>query len=241
VSREHPEVITDGRAPAPRALFMGFGDSSLDFELRVRIQRIERRFSVVSDLNFAIDAAFREAGVTIPYPQRDLHIVSYPDQKVSVEAPVDAKIDRPSLPIEPLTRSHREEMETACEIQEVWTSLTDIDAINRWLAREGSLSAHIGGPFELALRDGYDIRGRIDVFMPPRRLRMALMPMQEEGPLPTGPITIELILRTIGDKTLLTVIVAGIPDSEDWEEYFRLSVDRWKNAFAELKRDVLGK
>lgn len=241
VSREHPEVITDGRAPAPRALFMGFGDSSLDFELRVRIQRIERRFSVVSDLNFAIDAAFREAGVTIPYPQRDLHIVSYPDQKVSVEAPVDAKIDRPSLQIEPLTRSHREEMETACEIQEVWTALTDIDAINRWLAREGSLSAHIGGPFELALRDGYDISGRIDVFMPPRRLRMALTPMQEEGPLPTGPITIELILRAIGGKTLLTVIVAGIPDSEDWEEYFRLSVDRWKNAFAELKRDVLGK
>ncbi len=40
VAREHPEVITDGRAPAPRALFMGFGDSSLDFELRVRIQRI---------------------------------------------------------------------------------------------------------------------------------------------------------------------------------------------------------
>ena len=132
-------------------------------------------------------------------------------------------------------------METACEIQEVWTALTDIDAINRWLAREGSMSAHIGGPFELALRDGYDIRGRIDVFMPPRRLRMALTPMQEESPLPTGPITIELILRTISGKTLLTVIVAGIPDSEDWEEYYRLSVDRWKNAFIELKRDVLGK
>jgi hypothetical protein len=103
------------------------------------------------------------------------------------------------------------------------------------------MSAHIGGPFELALRDGYDISGRIDVFMPPRRLRMALTPMQEEGPLPTGPITIELILRAISGKTLLTVIVAGIPDSEDWEEYYRLSVDRWKNAFLELKRDVLGK
>ncbi len=241
VSREHPEVITDGRAPAPRALFMGFGDSSLDFELRVRIQRIERRFSVVSDLNFAIDAAFREAGVTIPFPQRDLHIVSYPDQQAPAEAPVDSKTDRPSLPVEPLTRSHREEMETACEIQEVWAALTDIDAINQWLAREGSMSAHIGGPFELDLRDGYDISGRIDVFMPPRRLRMALTPMQEEGPLPTGPITIELILRAISGKTMLTVIVAGIPDSEDWEEYYRLSVDRWKNAFAELKRDVLGK
>ena len=79
VAREHSEVITDGRAPAPRALFMGFGDSSLDFELRCRINRIERRFTVTSDLNFAIDREFREAGITVPFPQRDLHVVSYPD------------------------------------------------------------------------------------------------------------------------------------------------------------------
>ncbi|HJL92604.1 MAG TPA: mechanosensitive ion channel, partial [Woeseiaceae bacterium] len=43
IANDHPEVITDGRAPAPRALFMGFGDSSLDFELRCRINRIDRR------------------------------------------------------------------------------------------------------------------------------------------------------------------------------------------------------
>ena len=78
VAHEHPEVITDGRAPAPRALFMEFGDSSLNFELRVRIDRIDRRFSVQSDLNFAIEQAFREAHITIPFPQRDLHLVSYP-------------------------------------------------------------------------------------------------------------------------------------------------------------------
>ena len=69
---------------------MGFGDSSLDFELRVRIKRIEKRFDVTSDLNFAIDAAFREHNITIPFPQRDLHFKSWdeaarqpsePDQK----------------------------------------------------------------------------------------------------------------------------------------------------------------
>ncbi|MEO1574996.1 MAG: mechanosensitive ion channel domain-containing protein, partial [Pseudomonadota bacterium] len=74
VATEHPEVITKGPAPPPRALFMGFGDSALDFELRVWIRNIEKRFGVTSDLNFAIDRAFRDHAIEIPFPQRDLHL-----------------------------------------------------------------------------------------------------------------------------------------------------------------------
>ena len=74
VGQEHPEVISDGRATGPKALFMAFGDSALEFELRVRILRIPRRFDVTSELNFAIDKKFREAGIQIPFPQRDLHV-----------------------------------------------------------------------------------------------------------------------------------------------------------------------
>ncbi|NNF51923.1 MAG: mechanosensitive ion channel family protein [Gammaproteobacteria bacterium] len=80
VAREHPEVITKGRLPGPTALFMGFGDSSLDFELRAWIRNIERRYHVTSDINFSIDNAFRENGVEIPFPQRDLHVRSWSDQ-----------------------------------------------------------------------------------------------------------------------------------------------------------------
>ena len=239
VAREHPDVITDGRAPAPRALFMGFGDSSLDFELRVRIQRIERRFSVQSDLNFAIDREFRDANISIPFPQRDLHIVSYPEHQQSVATPREPSKPMASTFAGPVTRSHRAEIEVVSEIGEVWNAITQIDDINRWLARDGTFAPHIGGAFDLSLRDGYNLRGRIDVFMPPRRLRAVIQPMREEGPLPTGPITAEVLLREIDGSTLITVIVAGIPDSEDWEEYYRLSEDRWKNALSALKKDVL--
>ncbi len=75
VACDHPEVITDGRAAGPKALFMNFGDSALEFELRVRILRIPRRFDVSSELNFEIDRRFREAGITIPFPQRDVHVI----------------------------------------------------------------------------------------------------------------------------------------------------------------------
>jgi small-conductance mechanosensitive channel len=55
-------------------MFLSFGDSSLNFELRFFIKDIKKRISVLSDLNFAIDAAFRENGIEIPFPQRDVHI-----------------------------------------------------------------------------------------------------------------------------------------------------------------------
>jgi small-conductance mechanosensitive channel len=64
------------KRPAPEAFFKGFGDSSLDFELRAWISRPLDRPAVTSELNNKIDAAFRAAGVTIPFPQRDLHLRS---------------------------------------------------------------------------------------------------------------------------------------------------------------------
>lgn len=62
------------RWPLPRVLLRGFGDSSLDFELRFFLANIEERVFVASDLRKAIVKAFREAGVEIPFPQRDLWV-----------------------------------------------------------------------------------------------------------------------------------------------------------------------
>ena len=81
VAIEHPRVVNDGSTPKPRVLFRGFGESSLDFELRCFIQDIDERLQVVSDLNFAIDAAFRENGIEIPFPQRDVHVRDLPQNK----------------------------------------------------------------------------------------------------------------------------------------------------------------
>ena len=80
VAIEHPDVITNGTAPEPKVLFRQFGDSALEFELRCFIKNVDDRINVVSDLNFAIDAAFRENGIEIPFPQRDIHIKNWPDK-----------------------------------------------------------------------------------------------------------------------------------------------------------------
>ena len=60
--------------PAPVALFKGFGDNSLNFELRVFINGIDAWVPMLHQLNLSVDQAFRKAGVTISFPQRDVHL-----------------------------------------------------------------------------------------------------------------------------------------------------------------------
>jgi small-conductance mechanosensitive channel len=73
VAQEEPSVLDD---PPPLALFEGFGDSSLDFQLRCWIPRFEEGFVLRSALATRIYAALNEAGIGIPFPQRDLHLRS---------------------------------------------------------------------------------------------------------------------------------------------------------------------
>jgi small-conductance mechanosensitive channel len=69
----HPGVMQN---PAPQVLFQSFGDSALNFELRVWVANVDNRLQVTSDLHQDIDRRFRQAGIAIPFPQRDLHVRS---------------------------------------------------------------------------------------------------------------------------------------------------------------------
>jgi len=67
-----PRVLAE---PAPAARLMRFGDSGIELELRVWIKDPQNGLANVrSDINLAIWRLFREAGITIPYPQRELRI-----------------------------------------------------------------------------------------------------------------------------------------------------------------------
>ena len=67
--------------PEPSVLFLEFGDSSLNFEVRVYLRDFAQRFAVSHELHMAIDQALRDAKIEIPFPQRDLHIKN-PDIKI---------------------------------------------------------------------------------------------------------------------------------------------------------------
>ena len=75
-SKASPRVLTE---PVPVTRLMAFADSGIVLELRVWIDDPENGVgNLRSDINLAIWRAFKQAGITIPYPQRDIHIKSQP-------------------------------------------------------------------------------------------------------------------------------------------------------------------
>ncbi len=72
-AREDSDILEH---PAPTALFLGFGESSLDFSLRAWTAQSHTYEQVRSELALGVNAALVEAGVKIPFPQRDLHVRS---------------------------------------------------------------------------------------------------------------------------------------------------------------------
>ncbi len=65
------------KKPMPKVLIKGFGDSAIDLELRMWIRDSENGVSnVASNVYLAIWHKFKDAGVSFPYPQRDIHIIS---------------------------------------------------------------------------------------------------------------------------------------------------------------------
>ena len=71
--RDLPKVLT---TPSPNVLFMGFGDSSLDFQIRVYLSSFDDRVPMTHVIHTEVNRALEAAGVSIPFPQRDLNIVS---------------------------------------------------------------------------------------------------------------------------------------------------------------------
>jgi len=71
VAKGHPDIIA---LPAPVALFLGFGDSALQFQIRAWTSRLDRHLLVRSELGVAVYAALQEAGFSIPFPQQEVRI-----------------------------------------------------------------------------------------------------------------------------------------------------------------------
>ena len=73
IAQDNPVIM---KFPAPSVLFLNFGASSLDFELRCWVADIDNRLSIKNDINREIDRLFREHNIEIPFSQHDLHIRS---------------------------------------------------------------------------------------------------------------------------------------------------------------------
>ncbi|MEM0895909.1 MAG: mechanosensitive ion channel domain-containing protein [Verrucomicrobiota bacterium] len=80
VATSHPRIMED---PSPIVSFEEFGDSSLNLLLRCYLPEMDGRLETITALHGEIDRKFREEGIEIPFPQRDLHLRSL-DESIKI-------------------------------------------------------------------------------------------------------------------------------------------------------------
>ena len=94
IANNHEDIIKTGRNK-PIVLFRSFGNDSLMFQLVCLIKDVNKKAVIQSELNYAIEEAFRENHIEMPYPQREIHIkVSDLDSlasQVKAQRPTDAE------------------------------------------------------------------------------------------------------------------------------------------------------
>jgi potassium efflux system protein len=73
IANLHEDVVKTGRMK-PTVLFQAFGDNNLIFQLLCLIKDVNKKMIVRSDLNFAIEAAFRHHQINMAFPQREIHV-----------------------------------------------------------------------------------------------------------------------------------------------------------------------
>jgi potassium efflux system protein len=100
---ENPLALTD---PEPQVLFLRFGDSALIFELRAYCDTLDNWLPLKHELHMNVDRAFRQAGIEIAFPQRDVHVRSIDDALSIVERakqqrgkllPVESRVEPPKV------------------------------------------------------------------------------------------------------------------------------------------------
>jgi potassium efflux system protein len=89
-AEENEQVLDD---PPPVVSFEGFGDNSLTLLLRAFIDDLDTRVPTITALHKAINRKFEAAGITIAFPQRDLHLDTNGPLRVSIEESRQQKPD----------------------------------------------------------------------------------------------------------------------------------------------------
>jgi len=82
-----PLVLSE---PEPSVLFVGFGESSLNFSIRIYVSELGNRLPATHDLHFRLEQAFRENKIEIPFPQRGIHLRSVTQDSAPISQDSDS-------------------------------------------------------------------------------------------------------------------------------------------------------
>jgi uncharacterized protein YndB with AHSA1/START domain len=117
---------------------------------------------------------------------------------------------------------------------DVWVALTLPAALREWCAPDAEISARRGGLFRASVDRLSEREAHIDVFDPPKRMRLMYLPSQTLPPADTVMVD-DFILEPVARGTIVRLLASGIPSAQAWDAQYRRLRTSWHAAMQRLK------
>jgi uncharacterized protein YndB with AHSA1/START domain len=136
------------------------------------------------------------------------------------------------------TRGYAHRIDVAAPAAAVWDALTSSEALQRWCAPGAEISPRAGGLFRARVDRVTELEAHIDIFMPPRRMRLIYLPSAALPPSETALVDDFILDEEAESATVVRLLGSGVPAAPEWDSaYMRLRVG-WERAIARLKVHV---
>lgn len=134
----------------------------------------------------------------------------------------------------PRTRGFAHRIDIAATPMQVWTALSAPGLVPLWLGPDAKVTPRKGGGWAATVAPGLARDAMIDVFEPPRRLRLIYLPPPD---LPgfDGAVVDDILLDSEGEHTIVRLLCSGMPDLPEWSPVFSKVRATAERALSRLK------
>lgn len=117
------------------------------------------------------------------------------------------------------TRGFAQRIDIETPVTRVWTVLCGPMFVSKWLAPDARIRPQQGGSWSGTLAPGLERHAMIDVFDPPRRLRLIYLPPDDLSVF-DGAVAEDVLLDAEGPRTIVRLLCSGVPDLPEWNTYY---------------------
>jgi uncharacterized protein YndB with AHSA1/START domain len=132
-------------------------------------------------------------------------------------------------------RGYAHRVDVRADAEQIWQALTDSALLSRWCSPKAEVRPRAGGLFRANVDRLEEREAHIDVFDPPRRLRLIYLPANHLPP--AGSVLVDdFILEPMpGGGTIVRLLGSGVPATPEWDTQYRRLRTSWQQAMTRLK------
>lgn len=132
------------------------------------------------------------------------------------------------------TRGFAHRIDIAAAPHRVWTALSSPVLLPLWLGNDARIRPLAGGSLSATLAPGFVREAMIDVFEPPRRMRLIYLTPPELEVF-DGAVVDDILLDSEGEGTIVRLLCSGIPETQAWGGYFSKARSTAERALSRMK------